>query len=94
MEQPIRAWHIGEHGEIYAGRCDEEGIKQYLREICGEKDAADQIENCFEELPQEELDRERTMHCDETGKNYRTTLRKEAEEAGSALLTQISTLYL
>jgi hypothetical protein len=90
MEQPIRAWHIGEHGEIYAGRCDEGGMKKFMLELCGPKDGQESIDSLFEEIDQDEMDVERDW-IDGDGKETRTTFRKEAE--GEALPCQISTTY-
>ena len=91
MEQPIRAWHIGEYGEIFAGRCDEDGIKQFVREECGDKDGQEQIDALCKEIPQEELDVERDW-VDSEGDQIRTTYRKEAEGC-CELPMQISTTY-
>jgi hypothetical protein len=94
MEQPIRAWHIGKHGEIFAGRCTEEQMKQWFRELVSIGDdyseADERIDDCFEEISQEEMDVEREW-IDGDGKETRTTFRKEAEDG--MLPCQISTTY-
>ena len=99
MEQPIRAWHIGEYGEIYAGRCTDEEIKQWFREQISSNgdhsEADEQIAECFEEISQDEMDRERDWHSDDVpdgeSADGRSNYRKEAE--GGALPCQISTQY-
>jgi hypothetical protein len=91
MEQVIRAWHIGEYNEIYAGRCDEEGIKLFLHELCGKDAAVDSIESLFEEIPQDALDVEIDWR-DSGGDTIRTTLRREAESY-KTLPAQIGTTY-
>lgn len=53
----MRAWHIGEHGEIYAAE-SAEGAKQLMFALVGEEEATEFIESCFEELTARELDRE------------------------------------
>jgi len=96
MEQLIRAWHIGEHGEIFAGRCDEDGIKQFIRQECGDKDGQEQIDSLCEEIDQEEMDVERPWHFDDApdgeSEEGKSTYRKQAEECVS-LPCQISTTY-
>ncbi|MGC2232083.1 MAG: hypothetical protein WBA09_11305 [Candidatus Acidiferrum sp.] len=90
MEELIRAWHIGKYGEIFAGRCDEAGIKQYILDLTGEKDGRECIDSLFEEISQEEMDVERDW-IDGEGNKTRTTYRKEAD--GGALPCQIGTTY-
>ena len=89
MEELIRAWHIGKYGEIFAGRCTDEEMKQYFRKLIS-MSADEQIDECFEEISQEEMDVERDW-IDEDGKETRTTFRKESESG--ALPRQISTDY-
>jgi|GEM_PF-6241151 len=93
MEQVIRAWHIGEHGAIYAGRCTDEEMKQFVREVRGYELANRCIAACFEEVNQDEMDRERD-YVGDYRKLRRTTYRKEAEAWGTDLPCQIHAPYL
>ncbi len=87
----IRAWHIGEPGEIFAGRCDERGIKRWFAKLIGDSaDAKEQIGSFFEEIDQEELGTIRPWNID--GKTVRTTYLKEAERCVE-LPMQIATTY-
>jgi hypothetical protein len=86
----IRAWHIGEHGEVFAGRCTEEEMKQWYRELVATSTEPDYgnecIAECFEELSPAELDAPiKFSHA-------MTTYRKEAEGC-LGLPCQIATMY-
>jgi len=80
----IRAWHIGEYGEIYAGISEDE-VKAFLAGQIGQDEAAESLENCFEEIPSDALDREVEFE------GRKTTLRKVSEQC--QLPTQIATCY-
>jgi hypothetical protein len=80
----IRAWHIGEYGEIYAAQSEEE-VRNFLIGLIGETESKESIEDCFEELTPQELNQEVEFE------GCKTTLRKVAEDC--ELPTQISTCY-
>lgn len=86
--KPIRAWHIREDGEIYAGRCSEEEMKKWFEAEW--EGAADYMR----EVSPEAMDAEVELLDEESGEKYKTTLRREAEEAGDSLPAWISTTYL
>lgn len=87
----IRAWHIGEEGEVFAGRCDEKGIKRYYKKLLGNRDEANKrIASCFVEIPQSELDEIRNWNID--GDTVLSSYRKEAEKCVE-LPMQIATTY-
>jgi hypothetical protein len=91
-EIPIRAWHIGEHGEVYAGRCGEVAIKRWYRKLVGNRDEADEcIASCFEEIPASEM--KRVQNWDSDGRKHRSSFLKEAELCVE-LPMQISTTYV
>jgi len=92
-EKPIRAWHIGEHGEVFAGRCGPVAIRNYYRKLCGNlAEANEAIIICFEESPQSEMGIVRKWGNGDNGKNFRSSYRREAEKCVE-LPMQIATTY-
>lgn len=51
---PVRAWHIGEYGEVYAAHSEEE-IKAYYIGLVGRQQADEDFESEFRELTDEEM---------------------------------------
>ena len=86
----IRAWHIGEYGEVFAGYSVKE-VKDFYRKMIGKADeAAEAIASEFREIPKSKMDS--PFKFNEDGETVTTTWRKLARRAIS-LPTQISTAY-
>lgn len=89
MERIVRAWHIGEYGEIY-GASSEEDVRNYFRKLVGNKEAEECFESEFLELSSEELDAVKDFNDD--GEIRQVSFRSLALESVE-WPTQISTTY-